>query len=37
VTLQVNVAPTDLPHASLTLAQQLTPVGGQVDDVILRP
>lgn len=34
VTLQVNVAPTDLPHASLTLAQQLTQWGGQVDDVI---
>lgn len=34
-TLQINVAPPDLPHASLVLPHQLRVWAGQVDEVLL--
>ena len=34
VTLQVNVAPTDLPHARHTLPHQLRQWGGQVQEIL---
>lgn len=34
VTLQISVAPADLPHARETLAHQLRQWGGQVDEVV---
>ena len=34
VTLQVNVAPTDFPHARHTLPHQLRQWGGQVQEVL---
>ncbi|HEX9529721.1 MAG TPA: hypothetical protein VF954_01190 [Acidimicrobiales bacterium] len=35
VTLQVNLAPADLPHARLLLGHQLRQLGGQVDEILL--
>ena len=35
VTLQINLAPTDLPHAKYTLPHQLRQLAGQVDEVLL--
>jgi len=34
-TLQINLAPTDLPHLIHTLPHQLRQLGGQVDEVLL--
>jgi hypothetical protein len=34
VTLQINVAPTDFPHARYTLAHQLGVWGGQVQEIL---
>ncbi|HJT55485.1 MAG TPA: hypothetical protein VJ761_03240, partial [Ktedonobacteraceae bacterium] len=35
VTLQINLAPTDLPHAKHTLPHQLRQLAGQVDEILL--
>lgn len=35
VTLQINLAPTDLPHATHTLPHQLRQWGDQVDEILL--
>jgi hypothetical protein len=35
ITLQINLAPTDLPHAQYILPHQLRQWGGQVDEVVL--
>jgi hypothetical protein len=35
ITLQINLAPTDLPHLTYTLPHQLKQFGGQVDEVVL--
>lgn len=35
VTLQINLAPTDLPHAKYTLPHQLRQLAEQVDEVLL--
>lgn len=35
VTLQINLAPTDLPHASVIVPHQLRQWAGQVDDILL--
>src|SRR5260370_20260193 len=35
VTLQINLAPTDLPHARYILPHQLRQWAGQVDEVLL--
>ncbi len=35
VTLQINLAPTDLPHAKYILPHQLRQLAGQVDEVLL--
>src|ERR1035441_11068106 len=34
VTLQINVAPTDLPHAKSVLPHQLRQWGGQVQEIL---
>jgi hypothetical protein len=35
VTLQINLAPTDLPHAEHILPHQLRQLAGQVDEIVL--
>jgi hypothetical protein len=35
ITLQINLAPTDLPHLIYTLPHQIRQLGGQVDEILL--